>query len=126
LTFVYYLFGILYCTLGLAFSACEALQSSTADGTTQIFAVTVIVTEYDISIGNWHGATFNKYTYVSSLNMRPKYSFSFRLKCDATKSSSSLANNFGCEQKHKREEITQNQLKHIYILYTTICHTKKF
>jgi len=38
-------------------------------------------------------------TYVSSLNIKPKYSFSFRLKCDATKSNNSLANNFGCQHK---------------------------
>lgn len=34
-------------------------------------------------------------TYVSSVKAIPKYSFSFRLKCDATRSSSSLAKSLG-------------------------------
>jgi len=39
---VLYLLCILYCTLGLAFSACEVLLSSTVGGAIQIIAVIVI------------------------------------------------------------------------------------
>lgn len=38
--------------------------------------------------------------YVSSRKARPKYSFSFRLKRDATKSSSSEAKSLGYKERH--------------------------
>lgn len=36
------------------------------------------------------------YTYISSINVIPKYSFSFRLKCEATRSSNSRDRSLGC------------------------------
>lgn len=37
----------------------------------------------------------NEHTYVSSINVIPKYSFSFRLKCEATRSSNSRDKSLG-------------------------------
>lgn len=41
-----------------------------------------------------------KTTYMSSVNVIPKYSFSFRLKCEATRSSNSLDKSLGCWYKN--------------------------
>lgn len=53
-------------------------------------------------------------TYVSSVNAIPKYSFSFRLKWEATRSRSSLAKSLGCgknikeEKKVRRHDLPRN------------------
>lgn len=40
-------------------------------------------------------------TYFSSIKEIPKYSFSFRLKCDETKSRRSRDNSFGCIKENR-------------------------
>lgn len=57
----------------------------TCHGARDRFHITIITQLFKI----------NKHTYVSSINVIPKYSFSFRLKCEATRSSNSRDKSLG-------------------------------
>lgn len=62
---------------------------------------------------------WRKSTHVSSMKHNPKYSFSFRLKCEATRSNSSRDNSLGWRVEGETQELSLDHLhtnKHLNVL----------